>query len=199
MSYYYNYYVGYKQDGKIYPWGPYDAKGNLHPVVCKSRSFASDLHESFYTVAEKEISDELRKEFEWTDWNNEKHIDVKFLPVKELPETDFIEKGYFLISDVKIYEDEENPYFVEDIFCDRISPQVYTALLDKQLKFGENKPKKNDEGNEYTEHNASDYMWYAYPDFNSKEYEAFMILKAIDILEEFMPNEVEWVVLETEG
>ena len=72
MSYYYNYYVGYKKDGKIYPWGPYNANGKLEPMVSRSRSFASDLHEEFYAVSDKEVSEELRKEFEYEDWNKVK-------------------------------------------------------------------------------------------------------------------------------
>ena len=38
MSYYYNYYIGYKKDNKIYPLGPYDCNGNLKPVISKSSS-----------------------------------------------------------------------------------------------------------------------------------------------------------------
>lgn len=177
----------------------YDAEGRIHPVVCKSRSFASDLHERFYRVKEEEISAELRAEFEYEFWDSEeKHMpDVKWLAINKLPSTDYIKKGYCLINDVKAYE-EDRCWF--EGFYDVISPHIYAALLDKELKFGKNQPQKDCEGNEYTEPNASDYMFYAYPDYKSEEYESFLIISAFDSIESFhMPEGIEWIVLETEG
>ena len=82
MSYYYTYYLGYEREGKIYPLGPYDCFGKLRDVVNRSRSFASDLHERFWPVKEEEISDELRKEFEYTDWEGKKTVEYKIQQVK---------------------------------------------------------------------------------------------------------------------
>lgn len=59
MSYYYNYYLGYKKDGILYPMGPFSRKGKLECLLWKSRSYASDLHEDFLLADEKEVSDEL--------------------------------------------------------------------------------------------------------------------------------------------
>lgn len=199
MSYYYNYYIGYKKDNKIYPWGIYTSDGERCPVISRSRSFASDLHNKFYPISEKMISDELRKEFEYKNWNNEMIFDVKYLPVSELPSTNFIEKGYFLINEVEAYElsDEESFWF--DGFSSKLSPQIYAAKLEHQLKFGENKPKKNDEGYEYTEPNASDYMWYVYPNYNSEEYESFLLHEFVNAIENYRLSNTEYVILETEG
>ena len=200
MSYYYNYYIGYKHDGKFYPWGLYDANGDIHPAVYKSRSCASDLHERFNTIKDEEISDELRDEFEYEYYldSEERHMpEVKWLSINELPSTDYLKKRYCLIADVKAYE--ENPEWFEG-FYDVISPHVYAALLDKELKFGKNQPQTDCEGEEYTEPNASDYMFYVYPDYKSEAYESFLILQAFDAIESFdMPKGTEWVVLETEG
>ncbi len=199
MSYYYNYYIGYKKDGKIYPWGPYTADGKKASVFTKSRSFASDLYESFYPIKEEEISDELRKEFEYTDWNNEKKFDVKYLPVSELPKDDYIERGYFLIGEVEAYElslsGKVDSWF--DGFSRKLSPQIYIAKLEHQLKFGENKSQKDEFGEEHTEPNASDYMWYAYPNYNSAAYESFLLREAVDSLEDYKIK--DYVILETEG
>lgn len=198
MSYYYNYYAGYKLNGKIYPLGPYDAHGKLHSIVSKSRSYASDIHEMFSYVKNEEISDELRKEFEYTDWDNKKKIDVKYLPLEEMPEDNFVKTGYFLIDDVKAYE-SNNDYF--EGFYDVLTPKIYAAKLQNELMFGKNQPKKDEEGNEYIEHNASDYMYYAYPDYESKEYESFLICQGINMLIKYssLLTDVEYIVLETEG
>lgn len=196
MSYYYKYYIGYKKDGKIYPWGPYTANGDLEPVVNRSRSFASDLHKEFYVVSEDEISEELRKEFEYEDWNGNKRVDVKYLSEDDLPTGSYIRTGYFLIKDVQAYENNEYGYF-ED-FCDVLSPEIYAAKLQHEMMFGKNQPKNDAEGDEYTEPNASDYMYYAYPDYETKEYESFILKQMIEALRDYT-DDVEFVVLETEG
>ena len=133
MSYYYNYYIGYRKDGKIYPWGPYDAKGSLRPMICSSKSFASDLHEEFYTISEKQASEELCKEFEYETWEGTKRLDVKYLSEKDLPKGSFIKTGYFLIKDVQAYENDENGDF--EGFYDVISPEVYAAKLQYEMMF----------------------------------------------------------------
>lgn len=198
MSYYYNYYIGYIKDGKIYPWGPYNARGKLEPMISRSRSFASDLHREFYAVSDKEVSEELRKEFEYEDWNKTKRVEVKYLSEKDLPTGSYIRKGYFLIKDVQAYENDEDGNF--EGFYDVISPEVYAAKLQHEMMFGKNQPKKDAEGYEYTEPNASDYMYYAYPDYETKEYESFSLRQLIGALRDYgLGDDVEYVVLETEG
>lgn len=198
MSYYYNYYIGYRKDGKYYPWGPYDANGKLSPAVWKSRSFASDLHDRFFLIEEKEISNELRTEFEYEDWTGEKSVEVRCLAAKDLPDGSFIKTGYFLIEDVVQYEKYHDSF---DLFYKSLPPQVYVAKMDHELKFGPNKPKKDELGEEYTEPNASDYMYYAYPDYDSEEYEAYILRHYVNNLEDYslLKDGVEWVILETEG
>lgn len=198
MSYCYNYYVGYKKDGKIYPWGPYNAKGKLKPMVSRSRSFAPDLHEEFDVVSDEEVSEELRKEFEYEDWNKVKHLDVKYLSEKDLPTGSYIRTGYFLIKGVQAYEHDEYGNF--EGFYDILSPEVYAAKLQHEIMFGKNQPEKDDEGNEYTKPNASDYMYYAYPNYETKEYESFILRQLIEALRDYrLGDDVEYVVLETEG
>lgn len=199
MSYYYDYYVGYEKDGKIYPWGPFDANGNIRPVISRSSSYASDLHEDFYHIKEEQVSDELRSKFESTDWNGNRVVDVKYLPYADLPSGTFVKSGYYLIKDVQAYEDDEDGYF--DGFYDKLSPQIYVAKMENELKFGKNPIQKDEFGNEYSEPNASDYMYYAYPDYNCKEYEVFAIRDAVEMLQSYrMENEgIKYVILETEG
>lgn len=195
MSYYYNYYIGCKKDGKIYPWGPYTADGKLRPIICRSRSFASDLHDYFRYVSEEEMSDELREEFEYEDWNGSKRVEVKYISESELPNDDFIKRGYFLINDVKVKAYKGDFY---DDFDDPISPEIYAAKLQHELTFGKNQPIKDCEGNDYIEPNASDYMYYAYPDYRTKEYESHILRQTLEALRTYTCD-VEFIVLETEG
>ena len=106
MSYYYNYYIGYKKDGKIYPWGPYTHDGKLQPALEKSRSFASDLHNYFPYLNKSEASDELIKEFDWAFKNSDSDYihNIKYITLDNLPTGSAIRRGYFLISDVEAYE-----------------------------------------------------------------------------------------------
>ena len=199
MSYYYNYYIGYEWDGKIYPLGPYNSFGQLCDVISKSRSFASDLHECFYNVSGDQISDELRKNFEYEDYKGDKVVEVKYLPLDELPSGSFIKKGYFLIDDVKRYEDGADKW---DIFYDNLTPEMYAAMLQNELILGKPAPKKDCEGYEIEVHSASEYMFYAYPDYDSKEYEAEILRCAIESLYSYRymnDDNKEVVILETEG
>lgn len=198
MSYYYSYYIGYEKDGKIYPLGPYDSFTKIRPVIERSRSFASDLHEHFYNLPKEKASDELFDEFKWEDWKGETQFQMKYLPFKELPSGDYIKKGYFLISDVQRYERGADP-FDDGLFYDYLEPTVYASLFQIELKFGKLPLQEDCEGNAYQPHSVSEYMFYAYPDKFSKEYESFILTCAVSCLENYLLKDSEIVILETEG
>lgn len=189
MSYYYNYYIGYELNNKIYPLGPFDYKGTIQPAVSKSRSFASDLHLYFSDVSDEQISEELRKSFEYEDWNGEKKVSVKYLSLDKFGSysQNYIKTGYYLIEDVKAYLADDYSY---ETFEDYLSPEVYSAKLRNEVMLGKK------EG----EHSVSDYMFFAYPDLNCKEYEVFMINEMIEILNDYrLPEGYKIVILEDEG
>lgn len=200
MSYYYNYYIGYEKDGKFYPLGPYDDRGKLKSALSISRSFASDLHDDFLWVKEEQISDELRKEFEYESFDGERTMNLKYLGFQNLPCGSFIKKGYFLIEDIKCYEARKE-VSVWDIFYDYLSPEVYVAKAQNEAKFGPPKKKYDEFGDDITEHSAADYMFYAYPDYESKEYEAHILMTFVDSLFSYSRFKLESqiVILETEG
>lgn len=200
MSYDYQYYLGYEEldSGIIKPYGPYTCDGKLKPILEKSCGFASNLHNRFISVPSGCYSNELRKEFEYEDWNGEKRIDVKYLYIEDFPSLDYIKKGYFLIDDVQAWEQGGD----DDLFYHMITPQIYAEKMRNELTFGKNMPKKDIEGNEYTEPNASDYMYYAVPQYNSEEYEAWLISEFANGMcdyDFFNNNDVRLVILETEG
>lgn len=198
MSYYYSYYLGIedKSSGLIQPFGPYDSFGKLNPIFERSRSFASDLHEDFREIPSDMISQELRKEFEYEDWQGNKKVEVNYLPFDELPIGDYIIRGYFPIEDY----DEWVKFGGSDICDNVITPEKYAELLKKELIFGKNKPEIDEEGYEYTELNASDYIFSAIPNYSSKEYEAVIIREVANMLFSYeLRDKYELVVLETEG
>ena len=172
MSWYYTYYVGFEREGKIYPFGPYTVEGKLRPVISRSRSFASDLHNRFYDISKEKVSEEFRNEFlKYSEGDEEELRDLSllsYLPIDELPKGDYIKRGYFLTDEVEKYEeDPSNAYMTPPI-----SPVVYAKKMEKEFRFGPNKPKKDEFGDEHIEPNASDYTYYAYPDYECEEYEA---------------------------
>lgn len=197
MSSYCNYYIGYKKEGKIYPLGPYTVDGKLRPAFSRPKTWASNLHELFHYIEDKEVSDKLREEFEFENcWNGEKVFEVKYLTEQDIPKGSHVKTGYFLIEDVKRYENEQ--YSFEGFF-DVLTPEVYAAKLQHEITFGKNQPKKDIEGTDYVEPNASDYMFYAYPDYRSKEYEALILSEALEGMRDFSyDKDVEYVFLETE-
>ena len=196
MSYYHSYFLGYMKNDKIYPYGPFDFRGRMKPIIEKSRSFASDLHNDFWIVQDNQITDELREQFEYEDWQG-RFTNVRYLPVEDLPSDDYIKKGYFLIEDVQAWETEGD----DSLFYHMISPTIYAEKMRNELIFGKNQPKKDIEGNEYTEPNASDYVYYAAPWYNSREYEAHLLQEAAGAMYDydFFNDDVKMVILETEG
>lgn len=196
MSWYYTYYLGYRKDKMIYPYGPFDKDGNWKCVLCLSHSFASDMHEDFGKIKEEEISEPIRKKFECTSWNGEKEVNVWTCNLNNLTNGSFIKTGYYLIEDVVSYEKNHDPF---DLFYDCLDPITYAAKAANEARFGAPKPKKDAEGYEYCEHSCADYMFYAWPDINSEEYEAFLLKKTAEMLESYPKFYDEIVVLMTQG
>lgn len=200
MSYYYNYYLGIKtSDNQIKPLGIFAADGSMYPVLCRSRSFASDLHDFFDPVKEEMITDELRRQFEYDDCNGEKKMDkIKFLSLDALPSGSYIKSGYYLLEDIQRYEKTHDS---EDLFYDSLTPQEYIIRSDNEIKFGKPGKRIDDFGEEYLPHSASDYGYYMYPDYLCKEYEANVIRIVAEAYEygTIYLNHGEIVVLETEG
>lgn len=205
MSWYYNYYLGYKKDGKIYPLGLFDGDGKIHNVFSRSRSFASHLWEKFRPIKDDEITDELKKafpyEFEADDDNScFRAPRMEVLPESELPNSDFVKSGYFLIDDVVQYRESGNDS--EGLFYDRLSPEVYAARLPIDMKKS-TKPKRRAvsyEEDEGEEHLATDYMYFCYPDYDCVEYESHMIKLAANSYEYAeVLKDAEIVILLTQG
>jgi len=198
MSYYYDYYIGYKSGDKMYPFGPYNSLGELKAVISRSRRFASDLHNEFYPIDDNEVSDELREVFEYEDWNGNRVVNVKVLAIDELPKGSYIKKGYFLNEDVQRYEDLGIDF---DGFYDSVSPVIYASMAQNEARFGKPDRRKNDYDEWYYPHSASDYMYYAYPDYESKEYEAEVIRTVAYMLNDYteLPKDARLFALETEG
>ena len=64
MSTYYDFYLGYKkEDGLIYPLGPFDDKGRFFSIFYRSRSFVSDLYQDFWQVDRSNITKVLSFDF----------------------------------------------------------------------------------------------------------------------------------------
>lgn len=198
MSYYYSYYAGYMTDGKVHILGPYDNSGVLHSIFSKSRSFASDLHEDFRKISDKEASESIWEEFSETKYGtDEKYITAKMLPFDELPVGDIIQKGYVPISQVQQYENDSYDF---DGFYDVLSPTIYAAKLQNEIRFGKKEDSVDEFGEVCHELSSADYMFYAWVDYNSREYEAFLIRQFFESLTPYYSEDGrKFVVIETEG
>ena len=197
MSYYYNYAIGYIHEGKLYPLGPYTRKSDgtydLKYVISRSRSFASNLYERFWELPPAMYSNALLQEFP-----KESYPNLKYLDAGKLPTGSYIKSGYFLIEDVMNYE---KGYDVQDLFYDSVSPTVYSQMLQNEIMFGKPEMEKDCEGEEYRPKTASDYMYYAYPNYYSAEYEAEVLRQTIDSLDDYatIPKDARFVIILSEG
>ena len=194
------------KDEKIYPWGPYDAGGKLRPVFEHSRSFTSDLKEDFLPITEKNLTDELREAFPFETgssgaegWKNDGEIYQYFgyLPISELPSGSFVKNGYCLLEQINAYLSDD--YF--EGFYNVLTPAEYAMKLENELKFGAPKPKTDCDGCEYTEPSCSEYSYFAWPDYNCREYEAFLIREAVEMLHSYKIKDdgYKFVAIKTEG
>lgn len=184
MSVYYDYYLAYMKKGKLYPLGPFDRKQKWQSVIGKSQSFVSELHNEFYDCPKKLLGPEIKEKFTYTDWNNKETLGtLKYLKLSELPEGSIIKRGYFLIDDVQRYEKDE--YDLDDIFYEYLSPTAYAAKAANESRFGKPDVKYDCEGNPFPNYSAGDYMYYAYIDQNSIEYESATIRQYVNNLIEF--------------
>lgn len=200
MSYYYNYYLGYKFEDKFYPFGPFDIKGHIKPIISRSKSFASDWHEYFNVIKNDNKSEELKAAFPYDD-------QIKSFKFELIKDKDcFIKKGYYLIKDVATYENSNCWWDQGDLFANSMSAVEYAESLKKEMLY-KNSPLKaiSSEENEesFLEYPspASEYMYYAYPNFYSKEYEMFLISEIATTLIDYndLPQGAIIMVLETEG
>lgn len=207
MSYYYNYFLGYKRNdnGLFYPLGPYDMNGVLHDVLSLSRSFASDLHELFYVIPKEKYSDKLKEEFTYKNCYGEEELgSVKWCSLADLPSGTFIKKGYFLIKDIEIYEKsmaEDGYVDTFDIFYDYIPCEIYGQMIQNELTFGLPDPREDEFGEIIMPRSCREYALYAYPNYHSMEYESFIIRNSANMYEFGVKelDDAQIVVLETEG
>ena len=197
MSYYYNYYIGYQKDGKLYPVGPFDQEGKLHSAITKSRSFASDLHTLFTKVSEDAISFELRAAFSYETYDHKTEMaEVKYLAEKDLPSEKLFLEGYCLIEQIERFEKEHDT----DLKYDMLSAQQFLRKMENELKFG--KPEKKNDGKEDPEiHTCDEYAYYRFIDQESIGFEVFLLRQFISAYEytSAIPEGAEIVILETEG
>lgn len=203
MSWYFSAYLGYQdKEGKIWLLGPYDSNGKLHPVIETSRSFTTDLKDYFYDIPDEAWTPELEDQFSYTDYEGKKVRSeyVGYLPISQLPKGDFIKTGYFLIDEIDRYQKSKTDDWDFDGFYDVLSPEAYIGMVQNEMKFGRPQTKIDEFGEEVTPHSASEYAYFAYPNYNCKEYEAFVLRQMANVLEGYYDEEhSDVVIIKDEG
>lgn len=185
MSTYYYFYVGYidNKTKKVSPMGPFDDQGKLQEIFYKTGGSVSEMYRLFEHVNYEDIDEKYQEEFSDESWNDEnirKSI-LYMLPVDELPDSNFIKSGYYLVKDVEDYlKDDDHCEF--DGFYQRIDPILYAEMVKQEVMFGKPKSEKDEDGYDIPVYSASDYMWFSYPDYYGQEYESFRCKNAYSVL-----------------
>lgn len=181
MSWYYTYYLAErdKDTGLLVPLGPFDKDGKLMHVLCKSRSFASHLHERFWGIKQDDCDSAMVKalfgdnEIEESDWRY-----VSACSLSALPDGDILKRVYVKVSDIAYMESDDYDGWSD---VDEISVAEYTSRRENQLAFN-CEPFKDCEGNECTP--IWEYAYYPYIDRDSEEYEAYIIRNEFSMIYE---------------
>ena len=213
MSWDYSYYICRKdkKDGKLYPFGPFDYKGNFFKVLERSRDFASELHECFYEIyniedrqmiSEElleaiygERSEELFREF----YEGNGYYLWSYLPYCELPQGEYFKKGYCLIDQISRFEENKQCF---SGFYNWIDSAEYVRRLENEVKLGKPKSFKDEDGIRHTPNSMRDYSFYRWIDYESPEYEAYIIRRTLEIMRytfELEQNDEEIVVVLKQG
>lgn len=182
MSQYYSFYVGLKDKttGKIegYEKLAYDLKDSdegdvtrFNSIYYRSRSFMPHnyLEDNFHSLSEEDLEEKTCRAFQFRDMFTDKLQllnSLCYISYAELMNmnSNFIKTGYFLVDDVEQYQKTKDS---EDLFYDSVSESVYANMCAKKI---ESKEMEDDEGFKYTKHGWEDYMYFAYPDYDSPEY-----------------------------
>ena len=193
MSWYYTYYLGYKnkEDNKIYPLGPFDRDGSWLNVFSASSSFASDLYQSFRPLNKEDMSDEMlksiRNDFDLEDGEEIPEWDLNLytiLPLKDLPRGSYSKTRYCLTSTVmEAVKDGITWDLASELSYESLTLEEYAVKAEAELKTG-TVPKQYDiEGEEFPTHSCKDYTLFTWVDTSSPEYESWLIRLAADMFE----------------
>lgn len=162
--------VAYNPDSNKFE--PAGKKKRPCSILWRSRSyFDEELLLEFNSVNENKLTDDLREAFTYEDYRDKQ---PKFDTTVSVISADtfmklndnFVKSGYFLIEDVNLYQNAEDKYDL-DIFYDKLSSEAYSGLVanDVQTHFED-----DGYGEHLLVHGWKDYMYFAYPDYNCKEY-----------------------------
>lgn len=186
MSSYFYFYVGYidNKTKKVHPMGPFNDQGKLQEIFYKTGSFISDMYHSFEKVKLEDIDEKWQEKFSVTyGINEEKRESVLLMQYPDqLPDSNYIKSGYYLVKDVNEYLKSEESGDDFDGFYEKIDPLMYAELVKQEVMFGKPEPKKDEEGYEIPVYSASDYMWFCYPDYYGEEYESFRCKQALNMI-----------------
>lgn len=169
MSTYYSFYIGYRtKEKKFHAFGPYDKFNNLHPALCLSRSFVSDLYEDFYRIDIKDMDDFLKGKFVYKVYQEELVSYLYYLPVDKLPDTDYMKRGYYPVDEIVEYLEDSDHW--DYYFSERYTETEYSIKLSTAIK--------NNDTEELER--LKKFNYFSYPDYNCKEYDSSILHKFIN-------------------
>ena len=166
----YYFYVGYKsKDGKFHAWGPFDRFNRLKPILYKTGGFISDLPNDFYKVDIDKMDDLLKEKFTHMGFSNELCSYLWYLPVDELPNTDFIKHRYFLTDDLADYMSMKDPDVITNYDYESYTVDQYNIYCTQAIQTH----------NQEEMERLSKFQYWTYSDTSSKEYESFLLSHAL--------------------
>ena len=165
MSVYYEFYVGYTtNDNKFHAYGPYDKFGKLTNLFFRSGGYINGLNHDFAKIDDDMLDDDLKNLFGYKDYSNNMHYDMYYLDVNDLPDTEYVISGYFPMDEVIMdIEDKDGSY--DKCFTERYSNTEYSIRLQKAIIDKDEEELKR----------LKKFVFYSYPDYNSKNYLAYQL------------------------
>ena len=173
MSTYYTFYIAEKQpDDKFGYKGLYDGKGNIRPVISRSRSFidSDDIH-CYDTVTEDRLSDEFRKalfgpeeDTEDKKWYPNMYL-IPFSTISSIGSSGGLKRGYTDLETLDIVtKNNYDPEIISEHIYKLASPDFIAELSpEERAKYGHIA---------YIDYNSTEFLFSFIADYvNENTYE----------------------------
>jgi len=183
MGYWHNIYLGYSKDGKVFPLGPYDAKGRIYPIYTYRHIWAGEnrLHDQMEHVlpTDQEVSDELRNVLAYETYEGKTiYPDMRMIALDNLPALPIMSSGYVPIAQVEGYES----FGGDPDFYPVYTPMIYAEKLRGEMNGIPAQPVEGED--EAPRESMRDFMFYQWVDRNTLAYDIHKVREVARVFED---------------
>lgn len=178
MSISHVYYLGIKnkKTNMVRFAGPYDKDGKILSIY--QQGSYSPLSKTLSELPEEEMSDDLKKEFTYEDWNGKDRLDTVRIGELDYDVSIPLLNRYIYVD--ALNDDTVSEYYDSDVMDDCSMSEREYAIFCKACEKNPNKIRKIylESIDDYIETKPNDYILYRWIDYDSPELAKYMIYES---------------------